>query len=259
MARVAVRHLSSVVSDYFAENSHILWTVIDSQRCTVLSKKTVGWRVAKMSSRFEWVVEGKSSGPNPAYDVDLWSDPRAAVVPTIGAIVPHWYLIVPRRRAPCIRALSRAERIQSLELAREVADRFSGEQRCAAFFEHGAAVANSPVGCGADQAHLHAALLDFDLMGRVLSESPEFSWLPATTDDPWADIPKGTDYYLLLSGGRVLWAEAPRQLSQFFRRHIASGAGLSNQWDYRKWPHLANSRRAGALLGPSSPGQEQRG
>jgi hypothetical protein len=51
-------------------------------------------------SRFAWILRGATSGPDEAFDEDLACYPEAAVIPTRGAFVPTWLLVVPR--TPCL-------------------------------------------------------------------------------------------------------------------------------------------------------------
>lgn len=193
-----------------------------------------------MSGRFDWVADGKAFGPNPKCDADLWRDPRGAVVPSIGAIVPYWALIIPRRLAPSFRACPLKVRSDCFELAKEVAEQFPKDRGTPVFFEHGALGVGSKIGCGVDHAHLHAVMLDFDLLKNLVALDQELSWHSITSDDPWAEIPADKDYYLFISEQKTLWAPVLVSTSQFFRRAIARGVNKSGEWDYRVHPNYAH-------------------
>lgn len=192
-----------------------------------------------MTRRFSWVTEGKSFGPNPTCDHDLWEHASAAVVPSLGAVVPYWYLVVPRVSALSFRQLRQELRVECLQLAREIGSRFE-EGADFIYFEHGAANSSSSVSCGTDQAHLHVVMLDFDLMGKISARSEEISWIDTDLQDPWAQIPVDRDYHLIVSEERAVWWTPSNPTSQYFRQVIAEAAGVPGRWDYREWPHDEN-------------------
>lgn len=189
--------------------------------------------------RFEWVIQGKSLGPDPACDHDLWSHSRAAVVPSLGAIVPYWYLVVPRVRTLSFRQLRQGLRMELLELARGIGSRFA-ESLMPVYFEHGGATTDSSVSCSTDQAHLHLVMLNYDLINQVLAQNGDDRWIDADASDPWANIPGERDYYLVASGERAIWSTPSSPASQFFRKMIAEVAGVPDRWNYREWPHTDN-------------------
>ena len=52
-----------------------------------------------LGRRFDWVVDGQTKGADRQIDVDLGGFADAAIVPSLGALIPEWLLIVPRQ--PC--------------------------------------------------------------------------------------------------------------------------------------------------------------
>lgn len=202
-----------------------------------------------MTTRFEWIVEGKTKGSHSVYDVDLLGDSRAAVIPTVGSIVPQWYLVVPRRRAIAFTSLPRKNRVDCLSLAYEVADHLLDDGYSPVFFEHGPSSPCSSLNCGVDQAHLHIVLLAGNFVDYITNVAgADLFWNSANLDDPWGEIPPDTDYYLLISTGRAVWARAPVATSQYFRKQVARFIGLPDRWNYRDWPYVNNAEQAGELL-----------
>lgn len=51
------------------------------------------------AARFAWVADGHRTGPDPVFDQDLANSDYAAVIPTKGALIPEWLLVVPRIKA----------------------------------------------------------------------------------------------------------------------------------------------------------------
>src|SRR5689334_2245520 len=136
-----------------------------------------------MDSRFGWVASGKSRGPNDKCDIPLLSIPEGVVIPSVGALLPGWLLIVPRERALSYAELDTANRQTLYHLARSVASEVS-DFGSPIMLEHGAATAGSGIGCGVDQAHLHVVPIQFDLSKQVLAD-PTVAWSSVSPDDPW--------------------------------------------------------------------------
>jgi ATP adenylyltransferase len=194
-----------------------------------------------MSTRFGWVTSGYGSGPNPA-DVDLLSHPLAAVVPTIGSLVPGWLLLVPRLESLAFRDLPRKQRQEILALARTLANDVKAFGRNSFVFEHGPSKPLSPVGCGVDQSHIHVAPMNGDLLSLALADETVV-WTVADPTDPWRECPSGREY-LLISHDDDCYVGFPRVTqSQYFRRKIAYLQGAPEAWDYREWPCHDNAQR----------------
>jgi ATP adenylyltransferase len=194
----------------------------------------------QMQQRFSWIADGEVHGPNPACDTTLLACQNALALPTLGAIVPNWILVVPRACALSLATLSRTERGALVDLA-ESAARIMGSYEDAVFFEHGPRVRGSDIGCGVDQAHLHVVTSEIDFVTAALKDYSVI-WSLADTVDPWDSL-GGMEYYFLRARV-VTFIGVPRvQTSQFFRRHIARAAGVPEQWDYNRWPNYENVRR----------------
>src|SRR5262249_38676442 len=130
-----------------------------------------------MSSRFDWVTSGLERGPHPICDRNLHDHPLAAVLPSLGSLVPGWLLVVPRVEALTIRDLPAHERAELLSLARAMAGAGMGIQPYV--FEHGPSKASTSMGCGVDQAHLHTVGLNRDLLSAALHDD-SVTWMTAS-------------------------------------------------------------------------------
>jgi diadenosine tetraphosphate (Ap4A) HIT family hydrolase len=193
-----------------------------------------------MRQRFAWITDGKLQGPDPACDAALRVCPEALAIPTVGAIVPNWALVVPRFPALSLAMLSGPRRKAVVDLA-EAAAKTMGSLEDAVFFEHGPRVRDSAIGCGVDQAHLHVIVSEVDFVESALKDDT-VTWTLVRSADPWDSV-KGLEYYLLRAPVGTFIGIPRIQTSQFFRRHIARAAGLPDQWDYNRWPHYKNVRR----------------
>jgi len=199
------------------------------------------------SSRFEWVVGGAPRGPDNVFDVDLGNHELAAIVPTRGAIIPEWLLVIPRSRCLSVAELSSSARRGLLSLASTVADEISSVGKKAIIFEHGPAQTHSLTGCGVDQAHLHAVGTGHEFIDWVL-EGSDLRWTEVSPSDPWNARSTGLDYLLMMAGSRAWLAQPELPLSQFFRRKVAAYVGRTDEWDYRLNPHVANAARTTELF-----------
>lgn len=190
--------------------------------------------------RFSWVVQGGAQGPDPISDVPVLTGADALVVPTVGAIVPNWLLVIPRSCALSLACVSASVRQAVLELAEDAAQRL-GENDKALYFEHGSGKSGSVIGCGVDQAHLHVLNTELDILGAALADD-SVDWSLTEERDPWARLAHA-EYYFIRNGSRSYIGFPRIAQSQFFRKHIARAAGVPWQWDYKAWPNHENIRR----------------
>lgn len=196
--------------------------------------------LAKLPKRFGWITDGKELGPDPLCDTPVLRSASSLALPTIGAIVPNWVLIVPRRCALSLSTLPSADRSDVLALATDVA-RLLGPEEHTVMFEHGPNSSGSVVGCGVDQAHLHVLNTAFDFASLALSD-PVVEWAIVNDDDPWKSL-DGSEYYFLRSYSATYVGKPKVPSSQFFRKHIAAAVGTPERWDYKCWPSYDNVRR----------------
>ena len=175
--------------------------------------------------RFEWVLEGLRAGPVEDFDVDLLDDPYAALVPTRGSLVTGWTLLIPRAPSLSLAALPDTHRARVLNLRARVTAGLAAFHHDVAWFEHGSSLKGSPIGCGVDQAHLHAVPLDFDLSALALRHCEGRGWIEVDALDPFAAVDPSRDYYYVGHKGRHFVLYPRQKVSQFFRRLIASEIG----------------------------------
>lgn len=200
---------------------------------------SLGLRLPELK-RFDWIVRGDTVGPDPVCDVPVRSTADAIAIPTIGAIVPDWLLVVPRICTLSLADLLPDARRSLLDFGRNLASDMAGSGQ-SVFFEHGARIAKDIVGCGVDQAHLHVLATKIDLLTAALSDQT-VRWSEADPADPW-DRLDNAEYYLIRNSSRALVGRAMKPQSQYFRKLIARAAGVPGQWDYKVWPNYDNVRR----------------
>lgn len=185
-----------------------------------------------------------------------WNEPlietkNFVVIPSLGALVEGWVLVVPKEHEISMGALPLTLREEAAEIERQtrVALRNQYEKPVIAF-EHGPSAENHGTGCGVDHAHLHLVPLECDLLTCVRP------FVPATTEwkaCDWDDLAKahaaGLDYlYFRPEGRNGLMALSQDFGSQVFRKAIASFLRLESEFNWREYPQVETvSRTIGAL------------
>ena len=198
---------------------------------------------AERRTRFDWIIQGYSRGPNAVFDEDLAGFQEAAVIPTRGAFLVEWLLVVPRKPCLGMAELSAAARCRVLAVADTVLHKVSDKAGAGVMLEHGPARRGSIVGCGVDQAHLHVVGGAPDLLDRLMEAVAEEAWSAADHDDPWRGMPTGSDYLMIRNQERAVRAIVKTPTSQRLRRALADLLGQRYAWDYRSHPHQGNARR----------------
>src|SRR6266478_5711524 len=118
----------------------------------------------------------KTAGASAPWDTVLYDSGNFAIVPTKGALVPGWLLVVAKRHALCVGALSNPEldELKScLASARNLVQKNFGAPT---IFEHGPSLAGTTLGCGIDHVHVHVAPLAFSLRKAVNNRFPMVEW-----------------------------------------------------------------------------------
>jgi ATP adenylyltransferase len=218
-----------------------LYSLIRKSQASMVGVCTIG-EVMSTSARFDWVISGCSQGPEPACDQDLFNHPMAAVVPTLGSLVPGWLLVVPRAKSLALRDLPQQHRRDILNLARQLADEVKVFGRTPFILEHGPSKPSSAVGCGVDQSHLHVVPMDRDLLNSALADKSVL-WTFTSMQDPWSSCSPGQEYLLICRDDECYIGVPYVAQSQYFRRKIAHICGTPDAWDYREWPCHENAQR----------------
>lgn len=192
------------------------------------------------ANRFRALLEGTGGAE---HDRPLLETARWLVAPTLGAIVPGWLLIIPRRPVLNFKQWSVAEATRPELIIRELGEYLGLEEHDVIWFEHGPFRPSTSVGCGLDHAHIHFLVqpsfkfIDFEAAARSLSD---FDWQRMPRGQGYAGLKGANSYLIAGSGENVITAvDVEKAGSQFFRRVVSKLAGESG-WDYRRHPHSAN-------------------
>jgi ATP adenylyltransferase len=183
------------------------------------------------------------SSKDPAFwNKPLFESLNFRVLPSLGALVEGWFLLLPKRHAISMGALDDELIAEMQHVKNLVVSQMERAFSSVCAFEHGPSKTNSLVGCGVDHAHLHIVALKFDLLSAVQPFLPkDVRWFPASFAECQAVHRRGDDYlYLEQPIGRG-WIASDREFgSQLFRRAVASQIGLANQFSWREHPQLSN-------------------
>jgi ATP adenylyltransferase len=169
------------------------------------------------------------------WDRTLVESPRFIVVPTKGALVAPWLLVLPRDHVLSLASLDTPAIAELSDLVSLVAKRLPVPLT---MFEHGARATGSSFGCGIDHAHLHVASFDFDFPTAVANFSPQLAWAEGSA--PWKRSPEEA-YLTFFAAGVWRTATPLSPPRQFFRQVIAKALGRGEQYDYDEFPSPENA------------------
>lgn len=186
-----------------------------------------------------------------AWNVPLLESPNFVILPSLGALVEGWVLVVPKQHFLSMATLpdSLIPEMQLLkERASEALHRIYGAV-CA--FEHGPADKQRRVGCGVDHAHLHILPTNLDLSAAVAPYLPPYPrWRNANLTDCRAAVKAGDDYlYLEQPIGEARIVRHPDLGSQLFRRAIAAHLGIPDEFNWRNYPQIENVNKTIQIFG----------
>ena len=206
-------------------------------------------------SPFHSYMTGGGTGPNP-WDEVLLETEGFVVVPTRGAIVEGWLLVVPR-----VNVLSFGHLPKALREGRDavVAATVRAVQRVygrADVFEHGPARWGSVVGCTVDHAHLHVLPAPCDLLEGAAALLPDAVWGRGLGLDGAAPFASSGEPYLYCDVGGMgngRYGRHPSIPSQLFRRVVASAVGEPDRYDWRQHPRPTSAAATADALREALP------
>jgi diadenosine tetraphosphate (Ap4A) HIT family hydrolase len=166
-------------------------------------------------------------------------------VPTLGAIVEGWVLLVPKMHYLCIGAMDNHLFPELHEFQKLVCRMVQDCYGPVAVFEHGPARPRQAIGCGVDHAHLHVLPTACDLVSGVREISNEpLEWQSVQgIQDTKAFYSAGLPYlYVEQPTGRSRLTTHPNIQSQLFRRVVAAYEGRAHRYDWQAYPDEHNIR-----------------
>lgn len=185
---------------------------------------------------------GSSTLARQEWNTPLFESPNFVALPSLGALVEGWLLLIPKQHFIAMGALPESLRSEMTAMKHLLCSALQDCYGTGCAFEHGPGASLRDVGCGVDHAHLHLVPAAFDLYSEVTNFVPaDTSWRCGGLDGCRDAYQKGEDYLYLeqpLGSGRI--ATRDRLGSQVFRRAIATRIGLPDQFNWREHAQLPN-------------------
>jgi len=195
-------------------------------------------------ARFAWITDAAVGPPNSTCEREILRTERFVALPSLGALVPGWTLLVPRRPILSLAETTSQERVELAQLADTIAKRVRTEDNQVFCFEHGSREVGSATGCGVDQAHLHVVPLPFDLIAAAFAcIDGAIAWSnPVRAQRPLDLLPVVGEYVAIwrVADRLTMIGNVRRPVSQWVRRVIAANLGIGEEWNYRTHPQAHN-------------------
>lgn len=188
-------------------------------------------------------LAGKIGQRDIIWDYVLFQSHNFVVVPSLGAIVEGWLLVVPKRHYLCMGGLTENLFTELQTLRKHVSCVLESFYGPIVAFEHGPAMGDQAVGCGVDHAHLHLVPIEIDLLERLPEVfGDQLEWKPVDgIKDTKLFHDRGLSYlYLEQPLGHALLTTHPNFESQIFRRIIAQYYGRGERYNWREHPNISN-------------------
>ena len=183
--------------------------------------------------------------PQNPWDYVIESGTNYVIVPSKGALLPGWLLVVGTKHH-----LSRA----SMAL-HEFADFEVGIQQACAIvqpkfgpatvFESGPSYKGTSIGCGIDHVHVHVLPLQFSLADATRRIFTDINWVIWNEFRQLQDLHTlGEPYYFIKEPDREpLYTVPTVRSSQLLRKVIAAETGQTDLWDYSQYCGRSNARK----------------
>lgn len=177
----------------------------------------------------------------PVWDKNLDCDGNVKVIPTKGAIVYPWLLIVPNSHVPTAALLPCQEKLSVGRLIKRIRRMASSMGQNLIIFENGAPYFGSDISCGIEHVHIHMVALDFSLVEKLQTHLPKH----VEGLEPWsplANLPN-TPYIYVDDGTSQIYFDASNSPSQFVRQLIAAALDCADEFHYDLFPQIENTIR----------------
>ena len=198
-------------------------------------------------NKFHWLFLPGQRPTGATYDTVVEETQHFAVLPTKGSIVPGWVLVVPKFPIPRMADVPDKLHEELGELVNRVSKTLQSQFGTPYVFEHGG-LKGSKVSCGVDQAHLHIACLDFDLLMAVEDELHR-EWQDMSPHKlPNSELAE-SEYWFVSNGTTAKSKSVDVPCSQFFRKIIARETGKVGLWDYRSDDFMDNVSKTIEAMG----------
>lgn len=207
-------------------------------------------RMTGTEGRFARLL-GEFASRRPLYDTPILKSATWVAGPSLGALLPGWLIVIPRRAALNFRQWSEAGG-SPLSILAELGFELGLGPLDYIWFEHGPRLEGTAVGCGVDYAHLHVLIrppFSFDEFAANLCSDADLCWQQVCPDSIYAPSHSAVSYFAVGQGPRALFAsEVESAGSQYIRRAVARLVGLESSWNYREFPQHENIQKTVELV-----------
>ncbi len=188
----------------------------------------------KLCSELESIKSAK------AWNEPLFESPNFVALPSVGALVEGWVLLVPKRHFISFGAVPGSMLAEMSEFKGFLCSTLAQCYGTISAFEHGPSAPSRAVGCGVDHAHLHLAPVPFDLSAEVSPFLPSgVTWASAGIEECQNAYDRSEDYLYLEQPIGSGWITTHEKFeSQLFRRAIATRIGVRDQYNWREYEQL---------------------
>ena len=165
------------------------------------------------------------------WDTPLFESESFVALPTVGALVEGWLLIVPKTPTLAFAHVSGLRFLELENFLKEVVPAIESNYGPVSVFEHGPCAVNSTIGCGVDYAHLHLVPTQCDLLAGAKQIAPNIQWNPIASlkEIQGFATAKGGYWFLqqTYGTGQCYLGKCAfgKTVSQLFRRVIANYMG----------------------------------
>lgn len=198
-------------------------------------------------NKFHWLFLPGARTRASAYDTVIKETQHFVALPTKGSIVAGWLLIVPKFPITRMADVPLELHDELHDFVSQISSKLKLDFGKPYVFEHGG-FKGSPVSCGVDQAHLHIAALNFDLIKAAATESRN-GWNSVHSGIPRDDKIGSGEYWFVSDGSTSKYKIIDKAHSQFFRKIIAQEMGVPDLWDYRSEDFVDNIKATLAAMG----------
>jgi diadenosine tetraphosphate (Ap4A) HIT family hydrolase len=171
------------------------------------------------------------------WDTPIFDSELFVVVPTVGALVEGWLLVVPKMPIPCFASLPTSAFSELESLLADIVPIVQSDYGPISLFEHGSTATASPIGCGVDHAHLHLVPAKCDLQAGAQKIAPSIRWSGISSFKQLRDQVRDGYWFVQQpygSGGcKVGVCVDDDPPSQLFRKVIATSLGHPEAFDWR--------------------------
>jgi ATP adenylyltransferase len=196
-----------------------------------------GWIMEKSHAfRSKHAVEHYSASQH-LWDTPIFESESFVSVPSVGALIEGWLLVVPKMPSPCLAHLSSSAFSELESFLAEIVPIVESSYGPITIFEHGSTVTTSPIGCGVDHAHLHLVPAKCDLQAGAQRMASNIRWSGISSFKALRDQAHDGYWFVQQPYGSgncnvgICTDSAPP--SQLFRKVIATNLGRPEAFDWK--------------------------